>query len=80
MLQGSPCLCVINPNPSRKIHVEREREVCTVKIVQYTHTQTRQTQSYQLAEPLWTDLGLKRGISVNELISTTTTTKSADRE
>ena len=27
-------------------------------------------QSSQLAEPLWTDLGIKSGISVRELIST----------
>ena len=27
-------------------------------------------QSTQLAEPLWTDHGIKRGISVHELIST----------
>ena len=29
-----------------------------------------QSQSSQLAEPLWTDPGLKSGISVRELIST----------
>ena len=29
-----------------------------------------QSQSSQLAEPLWTDVGLKSGISVCELIST----------
>ena len=29
-----------------------------------------QPQSSQLAEPLWTDLGIKSGISVPELIST----------
>ena len=29
-----------------------------------------QSQSSQLAEPLWTDSGLKSGISVQELIST----------
>ena len=29
-----------------------------------------QPQSSQLAEPLWTDPGLKSGISVQELIST----------
>ena len=31
---------------------------------------TRQAQSSQLAEPLWTDTGIKIGISVRELIST----------
>ena len=31
---------------------------------------TTRPQSFQLAEPLWTDLGIKSGISVRELIST----------
>ena len=31
-------------------------------------------QSSQLAEPLWTDPGIKNGNSVRELISTSTTT------
>ena len=37
-----------------------------------THNTSGNTrsQSPQLAEPLWTDLGLKSGISVRELIST----------
>ena len=31
---------------------------------------TTRPQSFQLAEPLWTDLGIKSGISMRELIST----------
>ena len=34
-------------------------------------------QSSQLAEPLWTDFCVKSGISVSELISTSTTTTKA---
>ena len=34
-------------------------------------------QSSQLAEPLWTDPGIKSGIGVRELISTSKQTKSA---
>ena len=34
------------------------------------HTQLVREHSSQLAEPLWTDPGLKSGISVHELIST----------
>ena len=37
-------------------------------------------QSSQLAEPLWTDPGLKSGISVRELISTQKKKKSASGE
>ena len=33
-------------------------------------SENTRSQSFQLAEPLWTDPGLKRGISVRELIST----------
>ena len=37
-------------------------------------------QSSQLAEPLWTDLGVKRGISARKLISSKKKKKSAGRE
>ena len=33
-------------------------------------SENTRSQSSQLAEPLWTDLGLKSGISLRELIST----------
>ena len=36
-------------------------------------------QSSQLAEPLWTDPGLRTGISVRDLISATTTKKKRKR-
>ena len=36
-------------------------------------------QSSQLAEPLWTDPGIKNEISVHELISTSTTTTKAKK-
>ena len=38
------------------------------------------SQSSQLAEPLWTDPGLKTGISVRELSPTTTTKPQAGNE
>ena len=36
----------------------------------YNSSGNTRSQSSQLAEPLWTDLGLKSGISLRELIST----------
>ena len=37
-------------------------------------------QSSQLAEPLWTDSGIKSGISVRELISTSKQNKQANKQ
>ena len=39
-----------------------------------------QPQSSQLTEPLWTDPGLKNGISVRKLISTSKKKKKAQAE
>ena len=39
-----------------------------------------QPQSFQLAEPLWTDLGLKSGIFVRELICTSKKKKKEEKK
>ena len=46
----------------------------------YLHEGNIGPQSSQLAEPLWTDPGLKRGISVRELISTSKKKKKKEKK